>query len=341
MFILSKVYLKKDDLINSHIIPVTTTTSLTEQYIQFQTTRLLNTYKTTDEITPDYSENIDAVFYSKSQWSELLKDDNNFLEKKWQTKILIENTPKGNVIMYYDAYKLGFAYYSDQTMSYPVLNAVAMKYVLTFFCRDFFMDEIILGDTNISVITKKHNEEAVAERQEKKQDETQSNTNTNAKSWRFETNNENPTNMHTKSPFVKFKSYNNVSTKSTSVSKSTTTNPSTNEITLAEPKQTNRFIHLGKTRNVSFLQKPPKITLREHLPSKYNNIDSLVSGSLSESGIYSIFSPTTATSHFSFDNVSHAISTILQPTQPSANNKPLNPPQKTQMTYAEFKRMHK
>jgi hypothetical protein len=29
-----------------------------------------------------------------------------------------------------------------------------------------------------------------------------------------------------------------------------------NEPTLAEPKQTNRFVYLGKTRNVSFLQKP-------------------------------------------------------------------------------------
>lgn len=328
-------------------IPITTT-SLTEQYIQRQTTRLLNTYNissvvlTTSSSTPNYSENIDAVFYSKSQWTELLKDENNYLEKKWRTKILIENTPRGNVIMYYDAYKLGFAYYSDQTMPYPVLNAVAMKYVLTFFCRDFFMDEIVLGDTNLSGITKKHKEDADVEREEKKQGETPANTNTNAKSWRFETNNEKTIHANTKSPFAKFKSYNNVSAKSTNVSKPTTSNVGSNETTLAEPKQTNRFIHLGKTRNVSFLQKPLDITPSEHLPSKYN-IDSAISGSLNESGIYSIFSPTSALSQLSFNNTTdNTISTPPpQLTQPSADNKPLKPPQKQQMTYAEYKRMQK
>lgn len=46
--------------------------------------------------------------------------------------------------MFYDAYKMGFSYYSDQnTISYDILNAAAMKYVTIFRCRDFFIDETI------------------------------------------------------------------------------------------------------------------------------------------------------------------------------------------------------
>ena len=49
--------------------------------------------------------------------------------------------------MYYDVYKSGFAYYADQNyIPYSILNAMAMKYVVTFFCRDFFIDESIIKE---------------------------------------------------------------------------------------------------------------------------------------------------------------------------------------------------
>ena len=39
---------------------------------------------------------------------------------------------------------MGSSYYSDQNIvSYDILNAVAMKYVTIFRCRDFFIDETI------------------------------------------------------------------------------------------------------------------------------------------------------------------------------------------------------
>jgi hypothetical protein len=314
-----------------------TTTSLTEQYIQDQTTRLLKTYVVLpkNETKPNYNENIDAIFYSKSQWTELLKDENNYLEKKWRTKILIENTPRGNIIMYYDAYKLGFAYYSDQTVPYPVLNAVAMKYVLTFFCRDFFMDEIVLPETNLSGITKKHKEDA--EREEKKHTESTTSTSTSTgKLWRFESNSETSSNTNTKAPFAKFKSYNNVSAKSTNgpngPNKQPTGGNSAQSLsTLAEPKQTNRFVYLGKTRNISFFQKPEIVKCKTHLS---NNTDSKNSGSdsLSQSGIYSIFSPASTVTEYSF--VQKTPESITPPTQQT-------PILKQQMTYAEYKRLQK
>lgn len=92
----------------------------------------------------NFNENIDNVFYHKKEFSNCVSESNNILEKKWRTKIIFETTPRGNIIMFYDAYKMGFSYYSDQnTISHDILNAAAMKYVTIFRCRDFFVDETI------------------------------------------------------------------------------------------------------------------------------------------------------------------------------------------------------
>ena len=89
-----------------------------------------------------YNLNIDPIFYIKVELDELMKNNSNYLERHWKSKVLIETTPRGNIIMFYNPYKLGFYYYSDSTgIPYPILNAVAMKYVTVFYCRDFFVDE--------------------------------------------------------------------------------------------------------------------------------------------------------------------------------------------------------
>jgi hypothetical protein len=82
--------------------------------------------------------------YDKDMYFELIKMESNYLEKEWHSRILFETTPRGNIIMFYDPYKLGFNYYCDSNgIPYNILNAVAMKYVLTFYCRDFFVDDRI------------------------------------------------------------------------------------------------------------------------------------------------------------------------------------------------------
>jgi hypothetical protein len=90
------------------------------------------------------NENIDECFY-KEEW--YLSDEKNpieaTIEQCWKNRIMIEWTPLGNVIMFYDVYKNAFAYYSNHTLMDYFLNALAMKYVLLFKCRDFFMDETI------------------------------------------------------------------------------------------------------------------------------------------------------------------------------------------------------
>lgn len=92
------------------------------------------------------SYNIDSIVYNKNTFHQVLTDPENHLEKSWKARLLIESTPLGNIVMYYDIFKQGFAYYSDQPIvPYDILNSVAMKYVARFSCLDFFMDENILG----------------------------------------------------------------------------------------------------------------------------------------------------------------------------------------------------
>lgn len=96
--------------------------------------------------------NIDSVFYNQTELKRAVEEPDNDLELKWRRRHMNISTPRGNVIMYYDAFKMGFAYYCDQFMPYKLLNAVAMKYVIMYRCRDFFVDETVVADNHKSAL---------------------------------------------------------------------------------------------------------------------------------------------------------------------------------------------
>ena len=176
--------------------------------------------------------NINSVFYSKEKYLELLKDEDNELEKEWKKRILIEYTPRGNVFMFYDPYKLGFSYYCDQYVPYNILNAVAMKYVLKFQCRDFFMDEVIVPENSPLPLLKLFIEEKKVKEVEEKMDGNIKNRLRNA-------------------PFAKFKNYNRATLQTNG--EETKKEPSVN-VPPEKQKERNKFINLGKTMNFSILQ---------------------------------------------------------------------------------------
>jgi hypothetical protein len=61
--------------------------------------------------------------------------------------------------MFYDSYKMGFSYYSDtQYLSYNILNAIAMKYVIYFSCLDLYMDDQCGFSSPLNNIYKKKEE---------------------------------------------------------------------------------------------------------------------------------------------------------------------------------------
>jgi len=128
----------------------------TEKYIEKNKKKFINSF----QCIRNMNTNIEPVFYNKKELQKTLVDTNNQLEKIWRTRILIENTPRGNIIMHYDVYKNGFAYYSDMTgIPYFILNAVAMKYVIVYNCRDFYMDNEKLEEDKESPLIKLYLEE--------------------------------------------------------------------------------------------------------------------------------------------------------------------------------------
>jgi hypothetical protein len=182
-----------------------------DAYIEKNKSRFLLTYDVASQ--RDWNANIELEIKDATKLAEILANPDNHLEKKWRSRVLIDNTPRGNVIMFYDIYKRAFSYYCDNAvMPYEIMNAVAMKYVLTFWCRDFFVDSAVLP---VAVTTTdKQGEEG----------ELRPPLNKIA--------NKN-TVLQDNKAFAKFKTYNNAAKKAT----------------LVEDKTINCFLHLGGVRN--------------------------------------------------------------------------------------------
>lgn len=199
-----------------------------EEYTKQKKQKLLLTY----ESDVNMSSNISRDIYDRKRFNDIMKDESNELERIWKTRLLYESTPRGPVIMYYDIFKQGFAYYSDQSgIPYSILNAVAMKYVITFFCRDLFFDEVTITAEKLSQLVKVFNEE------EKK-----------AKS--------------TNQPFAKLRNY-----KTEPPIRNTE-----EEKEKERPKLKNKFISLGKIYNFSILQKAPKNTKLPNKPTSFDGM---------------------------------------------------------------------
>ena len=189
------------------------------------------------------NKNVEVEFYNEESYKKTVNDENNHLESKWKKRLLFEQTPRGYVIMYYDAFKMGFSYYSDtNSLPHKLLNAVAMKYCLTFCCFDFFIDQNIVPKEYESPLVKIHH----IEKKKKK--------NTELKKGVEETDND--------SPFAKLKNYNKnkLNTSDSSDKKDKQEQTIKNIIT-------NKFISLGKTRTFDPLFKPIKKNRSVHFTS--------------------------------------------------------------------------
>ena len=196
---------------------------ITKEYIDKINKKFINNFKDNN-----INSNIEKDFYIKEEYSKLMQDPDNELEKKWKLKILIENTPRGNIIMYYDSYKQGFSYYSDtKVIPYNILNAVAMKYVNVYKCGDFFIDDEVTPENQESPFIKIH---------------------------MIETPNKNKTNsdIYKKinsqdAPFAKLKK-----------NQKPKTNESTKDEKPTRVYHRNKFIFIGPVRNYTPIQKPKK-----------------------------------------------------------------------------------
>ena len=124
--------------------------------------------------------------------------------------------------MFYDLYKGAFSYYCDQAvMPYEIMNAVAMKYVMTFRCCDFFVDSSTLAKVSNS---------------DKDQPVSPDAPDIRSSAEAVVENNR---------PFAKFKTYNAAAKRS--------------EMPKEKEKTINGFLHLGPVRNWSVIEKPKRV----------------------------------------------------------------------------------
>jgi hypothetical protein len=200
--------------------------------------------------TPDENSNIDPVLYDFDKRKEIFVSVDNEMEKQWKTRILIENTPRGNVMMYFNPYLLSYHYYSDeQIIPYKILEQVATKYVVMFRCKDFFIDVEKRPRNQILVVLQKE-EDSLKSKKMKVNDITKC---VNIQS-------------DSKDVFAALKDYRSEVTK-TDATKTDTTNGSsrfTKETKTKaklvkraeEPKFSNKFVRVGKMCEFNITQKP-------------------------------------------------------------------------------------
>jgi hypothetical protein len=178
-------------------------------------------YKT---MTPeDANVNIDPIMYDYDNRKTLFEEVNNITEKQWKSRLLFENTHRGNIIMYYDAFRMTFAYYSDeQIVPFKALYHAALKYVVIYRCRDFFIDMDTFPQNPMIEVLRKED------------DTLKTKTKTNAKE------------PSKNAVFAKLKDYRNAP-----VGQKKDTQSAKAQIF------TNKFVRIGKMCEFNILQKPP------------------------------------------------------------------------------------
>lgn len=181
--------------------------------------------------------------------------------KKFKKNYVIEHTPLGNVLMFYNHDKLAFEYYSDLTIPYRYLETVARKYVVTYNYRPLYIDM----EDELKEYEKKLQEKEAREKEAREKEENDKLSNSNSH-----------TNAKPKDVFAKFKSYN----KEAGTGRVNTAPPPKNSIPqnrVATPnlkdtkkdsngnnekmllkERANRYSYQGKFLNFNILQKVDK-----------------------------------------------------------------------------------
>ena len=188
--------------------------------------------------------NIAADLYDYDARKTWFAEEKNDTERLWKTRILYESTERGNVLFYYNPYKLSFEYYSDaQIIPYSILQYVAKKYVSMNRCRDFYIDMIERPQNKMIVVLRKE-EDAMKSKKMKVNDITKlvdkSLTNTD-------------------NVFDSLKEHRTAATKGPAKGPSKETKE-----TKEKPLEfANKYVRLGKISEFNITQKPPKKSIAQ------------------------------------------------------------------------------
>jgi hypothetical protein len=183
--------------------------------------------------------------------------------------ILMENTPLGNVIMYYDKSRETFIYYSDSNIPYRYLEVISRKYVVMNNCKQIHVDmEQEIKEAQEKLEQKKQEEEEKKKQLEQNPDEKNSST------------------IVKKDVFAKLKKYNTntslkssgipTDNKSVSISKK---NIQENNKPLILKENANRYSREGKLINFSFLKKVDKKVVDKRYGMSFSDFKKMITPS--------------------------------------------------------------
>ena len=181
-----------------------------------------------------------------------------------KNSIIIENTPKGNIIMFWNNKRETFTYYSDSTIPYSILEVVARKYVITYNCKKLYINmfiELELAEKKFLELNSLKLEKQVIEPI---------------------TETTEPIKITPSNVFAKFKNYNKDNNKNVAISldsskKANNSNPKNASVNtpIKEEKfvkeRANRYSYEGKFCNYSFLQKVDKKILNKNLKITFSD----------------------------------------------------------------------
>lgn len=210
---------------------------------------------------------VDMIKITKDNYTAVLKieekTDEDFraeakqivMDKKHDillTSILLEKTPLGNVLMFYNNKKKSFIYYSDNTIPYRFLEVVGRRYVVTFNCKSVYV--------NMSEAIKDAKDKIALEQQKKKDLELELEEEKNRVKEGLVKEKEKE--KEKKDVFAKFKSYNKDTSKSSASNTNTNTNMNTRSgkdtSKMILKDRANRYTCEGKMSNFDMLKKVDK-----------------------------------------------------------------------------------
>lgn len=262
-----------------------------EEYKRLEDDELLVTKESLKEELSRYFNEIKSI---KKEMKEVMDTTDYFknianekvIEKRLDTlknNIIIEKTPLGNVLMFWDNSRKSFTYYSDNTIPYRFLETVGRKYVITYKCKSIYVDmETIIKEAEIKLEEEKRlakkNEEREKEEREKEKLLNANPFYSKQVSINEQLTNESDKKEEKKNVFAKFKSYNKNNTKTaTSVappknninSNQTNTSKQNEKVLLKE--KSNRYTHEGRIMNYNIIKKVDKKKTDKRLQMSFSD----------------------------------------------------------------------
>lgn len=156
--------------------------------------------------------------------------------------IVMEKTPVGNVVMFYNNSRESFEYYSDSTIPYRYLEVIGKKYVLTYRCKQIYVNM----EAEIKEAERKLEEKKQKQKQKQQEQEVQNQGTTVDKPSK------------TKDVFAKFKNYNkdtSVKVAAVPLDRLTTAKQTKPQEEKIVKERANRYSFEGKLANFNFLKK--------------------------------------------------------------------------------------